>query len=310
MKFKATTWVERNYKIITAFLVIISTAVCCYVFTKSPTNEASFFVSLIYALALYLVSVFTGSISEKISSEFQQRVKIYTNLKKADEILSIIVEERNPLFKTKTANDRLDELRDDIITFLIYTGNKDDEYLKSHSYVKTLGITYEESFLQEANKCLKIIDTIVQDVNARLIAHIQQNNVQLKVPHPHFASKYICNPKTWCSEHIVGNHRKILELIYSTYDQYQAEFESLRNSLLLMEDKFHLYREACVKTISQIERLYGRKLTEFLEQEKWHYEDVEYVKKSIEDAESNISTQLDDLRDELERLSNQLEYDQ
>lgn len=309
MKFHATTWIERNYKLVAAFLVLLSTTICCYIFFKKPTNEASFFVSLIYALALYLVSVFTSSISEKISSEFQQRVKIYTNLKKADEILSIIVEEREPLFKTKTANDRLDELRDDIITFLVYTGNKDDEHLKSHSYVKNLGIAYEESFLQEANKCLKTIDTIVQDVNAKLTAYIQQHNVQLKVPHPHFASKYICNPKAWCSEHIVGNHRKILELIYSTYDQYQVEFESLRNSLLLMEDKFNIYRASCVKTISQIERLYGRKLTEYLEQEKWHYEDVEYVKKAIEDSESNISERLDSIQEELEALSSHLEYD-
>ena len=260
MKFKATTWVERNYKLIAALLVLLTTVICCYVFIKSPTNDSSFFVSLIYALALYLISVFTSTISEKISSEFQHRVKIYTNLKKANDLLNTIIKEREPLFKTKTANDRLDELRDDIITFNILTGNNDDEYLKNNPYVKNLGILYDESFLQEANTCLETINTIVQNVNAKLMEYIKQNKVQTTVPHPHFSSKYISNPKAWCSEYIVGNRKKAIELIYGIYDQYRDDFELLRNSLLSIEDKFSLYRESCAKAISQIEQLYANKL--------------------------------------------------
>lgn len=309
MKFKATTWEERNYKFVAALLVLLTTVICCYVFIKSPNNNASFFISLAYALALYLVSVYTSTISDKIASEFQNRVKIYSNLKKAKDLLNTIIEEREPLFKTKTANDRIDELYDDIVTFIVFTGNKDDEYLKSHPYVKNLGITYDESFLQDVNNCLRIIDTIVQDVNAKLLPYIKQNKVPTNVPFPSFSSKYICNPKAWCSEYIAGNHEKELSLIYDIYDQYQEEFEFLRNSLLSIEAKFHLYRESCAKTISQIERMYGRKLTDFLEQEKWHYEDVEYVKKAIEDTESNISERLDSIHEELESISNHLEYD-
>lgn len=307
MKFKATTWIERNYKFVAALLVLISTAICCYVFIKSQTNNASFFVSLTYALVLYLVSVFTSTISDKITSEFQYRVKIYTNLKKANDLLNTIIKEREPLFKTEIANDRIDELYDDIITFIVFTGNKDDEYLKSHPYIKNLGITYDESFLKEINVSKEAIDTIVQDVNAKLIEYIKQNNIQSTVPHPHFTSKYICNPKAWCSEYIVGNHRNELSLIYDIYDQYPDEFELLRNSLLTIEAKFRLYRESCIKTISQIERIYGKKLADFFEQEKWHYEDVEYVKKSIEDAESNITERLDSIQEEIESISNQLE---
>lgn len=309
MKFKATTWIERNYKFVAALLVLISTTICCYVFIKSQTNNASFFVSLTYALALYLVSVFTNSVSNKIAAEFHHRVKIYTNLKKANDLLNSIIEEREPLFKTKTANDLIDELYDDIITFIVFTGNKDDEYLKNHPYVKNLGITYDKSFLQEINTCKETIDTIVHDVNTKLTEYIKQNNVQSTVPYPHFTSKYICNPKAWCSEHIVGNHRKELSLIYNIYDQYQAEFELLRDSLLSIEAQFNLYRESCIKTISQIERMYGKKLTDFFEQEKWHYEDVEYIKKSIESAESNITERLDSIQEEIESISNRLEYD-
>ena len=139
--------------------------------------------------------------------------------------------------------------------------------------------------------------------------YIKQNKVQTTVPHPHFSSKYISNPKAWCSEYIVGNRKKAIELIYGIYDQYRDDFELLRNSLLSIEDKFSLYRESCAKAISQIEQLYGKKLTDFLEQEKWHYEDVEYVKKAIEDAESNISERLDSMQEELETISNHLEYD-
>lgn len=307
MQFKATTWTERNYKIVAAFLVLLSTAICCYAFIKIPTGEASFFVSLIYALALYLIGVFTSAISARISSEFQHRVEIYTNLKRANDLLNTIIEEREPLFKTKTANDIIDEIYDDIITFIVFTGNKDDERLKNQPYIKKLGITYDESFLQEINTCKKTVDTIVKDVNTKLIEHIQQNNVQATVPYPHFTSKHICNPQAWCSEYIIGNHEKELSLIYDIYDQYHDEFELLRNSLLSIEAKFHLYRESCMKTISQVERLYGRKLTDFLEQEKWHYEDVEYVKKAIEDAESNISERLDSIQEELESLSNHLD---
>ena len=107
----------------------------------------------------------------------------------------------------------------------------------------------------------------------------------------------------------MGNHKKVLDLIYATCDQYPAEFELLRTSLLLIEGKFRLYRKACIKNISQIEQLYGRRIPDYFEQEKWHYEDVEYIKKAIADAESNLTTQLDDIRDELGYISRQLEYD-
>lgn len=56
------------------------------------------------------------------------------------------------------------------------------------------------------------------------------------------------------------------------------------------------------KSINQLEKVYGQKLKDFLEEEKLHFEDVEYIKRIIEDAENNLALKIDEIYNKINLL--------
>lgn len=295
MRFTATKWIERNYKAVSALMVVLATVSCCIVFLLFDKNSvASFLISMLYALVLYIVGVFTSTMSERVVSSLHKKAQVYINLKRINELFDSF-EYHVTLTETDTIKDGIETLYSNIIFFNSFTGHINDTSIDDNPYIKNLGVIFDQDFLRTQKRFFEMSKSIVADVNDKLQDYIKANDVKTKVPYPHFDLKHISNPNLWCTEYVDGDCRDILELIYDIYEQYEQKFEVLRNLMIFINNSFGEYKIECKKGISQLERMYGQKLTDFLEEEKLHFEDVEYIKRIIENAENNLTFKIDEI---------------
>lgn len=77
MDFKATEWFERNYKWISAVIVISIGAVFYYFSLKDKSD--TFIAASIYALFLFVVGICINYMSNKIADKLQDSSKKYSN---------------------------------------------------------------------------------------------------------------------------------------------------------------------------------------------------------------------------------------
>lgn len=309
MNFIATKWIERNYKIVAALMVVLATCICCIVFFSSvseKSGEASFIISLFYALFLYVVGVFTNIMSERISSSLRKKAQIYINLKKVNELFESF-DNQVTVFRTEKIQDRMDELYSNIVSFNCFTGHTDEPYINANSYIKDLGVTYNEEFLKTQKQFCEKTRSIVSKVNNELQNYIKRNEIKTRVPYPHFDLNYISNPALWCEEHIEGEIGDVIDFIYDIYGMHEEHFEEIRNLMVLLNDLFGKYKTDCIKCLNQIERMYGQKLIDFLEEEKWHFEDVDYIKRIVEEGNRDLSIKIEEIYDKLERVAEDCE---
>lgn len=302
MRFTATRWIERNYKMVSALMVVFATVSCCIAFLLSNKDSvASFFISMLYALGLYIVGVFTSTMSERVASSLHKKAQVYINLKRINELLDSF-EHHVTLTGTDTIKDEIETLYSNIIFFNSFTGHTNDTSIDDNPYIKNLGVIFDEDFLRTQKQFFEMSKSIVTDVNGKLQDYIKANDVKTKVPYPHFDLKHISNPNLWCTEYVDGDYKDILELIYDIYEQYGQNFEELRNLMIAINNSLEEYKIECKKSISQLERMYGQKLKDFLEGEKLHFEDVEYIKRIIEDAENNLALRIDEIYNRINLL--------
>lgn len=83
MKFRILSFQEKNYKSVITLFVILLTVLSLYFFINSGEDVQSllgFVISIIYALALFLIGIYINSVTAKIENRFLTMKTVYHEL--------------------------------------------------------------------------------------------------------------------------------------------------------------------------------------------------------------------------------------
>lgn len=259
MKFRSTSWLERNYKTITALSVVIATIVCSLCFLLKPSdNNITFFTPIAYALLLYLAGVFSNSISSQILSSLPEKAEIYKNLKKVEELLNSV---------NKKEENGLEEIRDAIIWVRLFTGRLGKEEIDSKPYIrKNLGFSVDKDYVIIEQEYCDTYDTLQKSVETAVRKYVQENNIQSKTPYFIVNEKAVFEPAQWC-KNTFDDYKGVLEVIYNSFEENRKSVDLLENLIVKIGTCFERFQSQCKESLKQIESLFGRKLTDYLEQE-------------------------------------------
>ncbi len=295
MKFKNVSFIERNYRKLSFLLVVLATIGCCVWFVLGKESSAvSFYAPIAYALALYLIGAFSQAISSKISNSFFEKLGLYQNFKKVEESFNSF---------DKLYNNDIKHIGCTIHTLRILTGRTEDKKANEKPYIKHLGITYDNDYLETEQLFLKTYNEIRTCLDERLRSFITTKNIKSKKQNINIDENVLFEPDLWCKE-TFEDGKCVLNEIYAIFSEKSDSFEKMQDAI---EKICKYYVESsceCKKAIAQIEKLYGNKLADYLEQEKWHYSDIEYIRGTVSEAESNLSKQIEALQEDLDSLSN------
>lgn len=299
MKFNATSWNERNYKIIAAVAVFIATIGCCswFLLSKDEKNNAMFFAPILYALILYIIGVITTRVSDKISASLPQKAEIYRNLKRVAELLSVIC----------SPEKGIKCIESNILFIKAFTGHTGDDNIDKKPYIEEKGLKFNPSFLKLAQEYIDLYEEIRKYVEDRIRKYIDTKKIPSKTPYFFINESTIFEPDEWCKE-TFEKYNEILNLIYSAFEEKKSEFSRLNLMIIDIQKLEENYKQKCNESIYQIETMYGKKLTNYLEQERLHYSDIDSIidsNKENNDMLRNISQQSKNNYDEISNLSHE-----
>ena len=116
MDFKATRWLERNYKwLVTVVVISISISGVFYYFSLEDKSD-TFIAASMYALFLFVAGGYTNYMSNKIDDKLQDLIEIYLNLQRVDSFFKAIFKENIVDYKAT---------KSDIISFKLFTGRNE-----------------------------------------------------------------------------------------------------------------------------------------------------------------------------------------
>ena len=142
MDFKATGWLERNYKwLVTVIVIVISIGgVFCYFSLKDKSD--TFVAASMYALFLFAAGIYTNYMSNKIDDKLQDRIEIYLNLQRVYSFFEANIEKDLNYEATKRA----------IISFQVFTSRTENMKKEEIApYIKQHGIKFDAKELEIEN---------------------------------------------------------------------------------------------------------------------------------------------------------------
>lgn len=297
MEFKSVSWIERYYKAIDIFGVILTTFFSIMWFVMSDRSaETAFLASLLCAFVFYLISSFSREMSARISNSFIKRVEVYKNYKRAERIILSFnnVENTEPL---KINNN---------ISWSLCFFEKPGSIINGKHYVRELGIKYHPDFLETEQQFREAFHKICGLADKRIRDYVSAKGIKSKKPYFTVDEKTVFDPEDWCKD-AFDDYQCVLNEIERFFEDEKDLFETILDCLERIRNYYSTSLDKCRTAIGQIEKLYGNKLFEYIDEEKWHIDDVETIKAAVSDVEASVDNQLTDLHDSVDSLKDSCE---
>ncbi|MEK4626559.1 hypothetical protein MKY06_30140 [Priestia sp. FSL P4-0332] len=313
MKFSVFTFQELRYKTIAYLLAFIITIVSIIAYLKLPkgadTSLASYVLSIVYALTLFVVGLYINNMSSKQQNMFLKRKGQYKSLHQLLEFYEI-----------KAFKENEDEMFKYVIfsqSFMKRTKGKGNSLISFKGYEQTKKyLKIEEDFL---SKTKEIHDLL----NKELKNYVAAKKLKMKVKFLFVADKaaFFNDTKKWAEEHLELSDEEEAEFIHfvnnlpNEQKRVFRKMEKLSNRLKNERDKSH---KKCKKNIQKIEEIYGDLLFESLEEEKGLNTNFLIIEQLIQELkeelltesyfESTLESSFDKVEDILNRMDDRLQY--
>ncbi|RXI40165.1 hypothetical protein DP129_05515 [Clostridium tetani] len=265
MKFAIFSFQEKHYKKITFACTVLITffSILLYLYslkTQDPnTNLISFVVSIVYALALFVLGLYLSAQGTRVENRFLAIKEHYSSLCRLQELFSC----------ERLAKQTYNDIKSFIIFHQIFTArteNIDKPFINGGFFTyKSRYLKHEEAFLSTHSELLAKINRSVNDF-------IEQNSVSKKVPYPHIdkIEDFILNYNGWIEQHL-----HLAEPQMQLFSDFQSRFLKEQKVLIRKLKKETAYliskNQGIGKTISdyrsKIEAIYGQKLHREIERE-------------------------------------------
>lgn len=287
MDFKATRWLERNYKWLATIIIVFFSAYAIYYYIKLNDKSDTFVAAIIYALLLFVAGIYLNYMNNSIDSKIDDRIEIYRNLLLARSFL-------------KHEGERIDLERvlDRIAWFQISTGrDKRREDNDPRPVITDRGIKFNAKELEIEERFI----TAYNEVHSRIIdflqKYVQENDLKIKTRNISISSLSSFKPDIWCKENLLDYATYGRKMVVFIYKQMEAEridieeLEFLGNKVMKLYNNY-LYQTN--KNIKQIERIYGGKLKHKMLQQNELQENFRFVMERIYEVEDRLSGSIDE----------------
>ena len=293
MDFKATRWLERNYKWLATIVIVFFTTYAIYYYINLNDRSDTFVAALIYALLLFVAGIYLNYMNNSIDSKIDDRIEIYRNLLLARSFL-----------KHEDERNDLEKVLNRISWFQISTGrNKKREDNDPRPIISDRGIKFNAKELEIEERFI----TAYNEVHSRIIdflqKYIQENDLKIKTRNISINSLSSFKPDLWCRENLedYSKHgRKMVSYIYKQMEAERFEIESLEvlgQKVMALYDQY-LYQTN--KNIQHIERIYGRKLHYKMLQQDELQENFKFIMERIYEVEDRLSGSISEHDDKIE----------
>ena len=294
MDFKATNWLERNYKWLSVIILGILTICAISSYFKLSDKNYTFFVSLVYAFILFLAGIFLNYMSNTIESKINERIEILTNLRF---IITSLNHEDDP--------GLLENVITRIAQFQILTGRR--EGINSHDehpIITNKGVKFDTDELvieSEFEVGYYYLRNLILDI---IGTYINENHLELRTQRISINTLFGFEPELWCQDTLANYNEHGHEMVMYLY----RELENIRNDIDSLEwlglkvmNLYDMYLAQAKENIKHIERLYGRKLHYKMQQQGEMQRNFQVVLDYIHDVNENLSTKLNAHDNRIER---------
>ncbi|QSO48354.1 hypothetical protein [Alicyclobacillus mengziensis] len=291
MKFRIFGWHELTYKWIALLVMVALTFGSLKYHASHPTDD--FVISIIYALFLFIVGIYTANMSSTVQNLFYRRREQYLNMKSLKLALS--------LEKLESLSD--DSVKSFIITHQVFTARSWTPTEQTpRPIVRTEGFTYKKAYIELETDILNELRKFAQDIELGVRQHIECNRLKQKVRYINVSEmdKISRDVDAWIDAHLeldeqqTNDFKRFINLFVMTREKeirrYEKKKEKFRKLNLKYVDKVN-------KIIQRIERTYGDRLKFELEEKH----DLKYRLNVLEELITNVKENLLD-DDDIERI--------
>lgn len=291
MDFNATEWFERNYKWISAVIVIaVSIGAVFYYFSLQDKSD-TFIAASVYALFLFVAGIYMNYMSNRIADKLQDRIEIYLNLQRVHGFFQSILEEKVLDYDaTKSA----------IISFRVFTSRTEGMQKEEITpYIKQLGIKFdakeleiENIFLEQYSNLSKLITDIVE-------SYIRDNDITITCRYVNIHDIFNFNPDLWCKEYLSNYEtdvKKMVNYIYDEINDLSCDYSNLERLSTKIHKLYFGYFNKAKQNIKHIEKMYGRKFQHIISQQREIQSNFDYMfqlLKKMEEHDSKIENYVD-----------------
>jgi hypothetical protein len=295
MDFKVTGWFERNYKLLTIlFVIIVSIGVVCYYF--SFRNQSDTFVSsLAYAFFLFIASIYMSYMSNEIDNKLQERVEIYLNLQRVQDLFIEI---------SRKDGSNYDATNRSIITFRAFTnriqGMNEDGI---PPFINQRGIEFNSKKLEIEDTFLEQYSTLSKSLTEIIKNYIADKNIPLKVNIVAINNIFDFDPDLWCREHLSNyesDSKEVVNYLYSKIESLVDDYSRLEVLNVKIIELYTGFFELSKQNLKQIEKMYGRKLQYMISQKSVIQGNFDLLFRLLEEMENRISSQLEEHDEKIE----------
>lgn len=304
MKFRIFGWHESAYKWI-ALLVTVALTVGSLMYHKHHTND-DFAISIVYALFLFVVGIYTANMSSKVQNLFYRRREQYLNMKNLK--LALSSEKLNSL------TDR--NVKSFIITHQVFSARSWTPTNQTpRPIIRTEGFTYKTSYIKLENDILKGLEKLAHYMESEIRQHIESNCLKTKVRYINVSEmdQVTSDVENWIHSHLeldqqqANEFKRFVNSFVVTRDKEIRRHEKKKRVFLKLNAK---YVDKVNRILQRIERIYGDRLKFDLEEKH----DLMYRLNILEELITNVKENLldydnieDILDDRLNEIASSLE---
>jgi len=260
MDFKATNWLERNYKWFSAIILVILTICAIFYYFKLSDNNYTFIVSLGYAFILFLAGIFINYMHNTIESKIDDHLAAYCNLKR------IVAS-----YSASNDNVSIDDIKSKILWSQGFTGREGPFSGKfDEPYINQDGIKLTDDIDKIEKNFLSKHTTLGQDLQRTIDNYVSENNISLK--NAGASSVYSVStfdPEIWCQENLqfpVQDSPKMIKFLFHELSKLRDSIDNLEALGSRLVYSYSSYVIQAKREMKQIERLHGRKWRFYMQQ--------------------------------------------
>ncbi|XKH52006.1 hypothetical protein LG275_13800 (plasmid) [Chryseomicrobium palamuruense] len=301
MKFRIFTLHEIIYKWV-AYLSVVFISIASVVYYVLSNNysakdkpllnsdELTFILSVLYALFLFVITVYLTSMSDRIRNMFNIRKEQYRQLKKLSEVYKVEgIEERD--------KDR--ELLSFLFMCQAFTGRTEKEEMKP--YIKQKGFSYTNRYLRLEKSFIEQHSKLQIELNDRINNYINARNLKKTVVNVFILERenFFTNVDSWINNRLDLDSDQIREFHYFV-DRLRLDLKKKIKRLKktekkLMENNVRISKKAKTNII-RLERVYGEKLIESINAEVNFVSNLQVLENLINELKSKMLT-YDDMQE-------------
>lgn len=288
MKFNIFSFQEQYYKKIAAVCTIFITGIGILSYLSSlesqnpNANLISFVVSIVYALALFILGLYLSSQSSRIQNRFWVVKEYYVSLCSLQSIF---------YHKQLSMHDYSD-IQSFILFHQGFTGRAEKF---ENSYIKNNCFTYTSNYLKHEKKFLSTYNELLLQVNKQLNDYITKNDLPKKVPYPNInkIENFILGFDFWLENNLNLydlNEQHIKEMHSQILKEYKPLFTSLKRESLYIVLTNYIIGKKIRSYRNQIETIYGQKLHQELKQDELFNKTIIDINNSFQEITNHIAT--------------------